>query len=183
LLGYVVSAALYAALAELVACKDLKDGIEAAERAIIVSPACAIDYRKDAELRGMRMDYERRKPAAWEAARAALRQPITSEAVGRPSPLAVFDAKKAQERMREARMASGEFTKAMNSLTMGIASVAADGGNRLSWFSRAYGGEPAPRMLIHEADSITVSMVCDELLRRGFIIGMPAAGKSVTVSW
>lgn len=54
------------ALAELVACKELKNHIDA-------FPDPAGDLRKDAELRGMRLSYDQRKPAAWEKAREVLK--------------------------------------------------------------------------------------------------------------
>ncbi len=55
-------ASLRAALAELVACKDLKDRYTAIQCGIV----------RDEMYKRMRDDYNRRKPLAWAAARAAL---------------------------------------------------------------------------------------------------------------
>lgn len=58
------------ALAELVACKDLKDEMDRLAR---MPPPAEGDPRKDAVLRGMRLSYDQRKPAAWEKAREVLK--------------------------------------------------------------------------------------------------------------
>jgi hypothetical protein len=56
-----------AALAELVACKDLHDKLEVSER--------DDDYLPSARTRELRNEYERRRSAAWADARAALQEP------------------------------------------------------------------------------------------------------------
>jgi len=61
--------ALREALAELVACKDLKERIDA----IVAAEECNIAYnQRFLEWQELTREYSRRKPLAWSAARAAL---------------------------------------------------------------------------------------------------------------
>lgn len=61
---------LLAALLELVACKELKDRIDAADLSLYSIA--------DAErANDMQAEYDRRKPLAWEAARAAIAKATT----------------------------------------------------------------------------------------------------------
>lgn len=77
-----MSTALQAALAELVALKDLKDE----ESKLRARRVCSIVRNRAAlaKVNAMRDDYNRRKPLAWAAARAALAE---SEAPSRPQAL------------------------------------------------------------------------------------------------
>ena len=63
---------VYAALLELVECKDLKDSTEADFYAD--EPMLTTDQRNEC-----RAEYERRKPLAWEAARKVLTECVPSE--------------------------------------------------------------------------------------------------------